>query len=302
MKEQMLDLNPDIANKIVTNRKDVDDIEPVKKAFMLKFTGKNSRWMGIAREERVDWVTVYINRQSRALDWFPVSDPGRFFEGVEIGYRYVKGHKGKGKNPGMSSSIAKLRTLEPSENHVLLLHCAKRSGFEELVEWYSGGRVLGVGEPPSSIEISGEGAYPVHDVGAAVGSLSGEPAGARNVDVDTPIGPGLLDSGTCDPGILPMENGSDIDQENYGGVGWVADTQRRKAVEMHAVRMAIAHYTGLGFLVEEKGKPYDLLCTPTDACSAGTSIVHVEVKGSLGSAMTVYLTRNEVADARCRVP
>lgn len=303
----MLDLNPDIANKIVTDRKDVDNIEPVKKAFMLRFTGTNSRWMGIAREERVDWVTVYINRQSRALDWFPVSDPNRFFDGVEIGYRYVKGHKGKGNNPGMSGSIAKLRTLQPAENHVLLLHCAKRSGFEELVKWYSGERVLGVGGPPSSTEISGEGAYialerhavsPIHEVGAAVGLLSGEPTGVRDGDVDRPSGPGLLDNVTRDPDIVPMEDGSDTDQENDADGGWLADAQRRKAVEMHAVRMAIAHYTGLGFLVEEKGKPYDLLCTPTDACPAGTSMVHVEVKGSLGSAMTVHLTRNEVADAR----
>jgi len=307
MKDQMLDLNPDIANKIVTNRNDVEDIEPVKKAFMLRFSGTNSRWMGIAREERADWVTVYINRQSRALDWFPVSDPSRYFEGVEIGYRYVKGHRGKGKNPGMSSSIAKLRTLEPAENHVLLLHCAKRLGFEELVKWYSGERVLGVGEPPSATEISGEGPYialerhavsPTHEVGAAVGSQSGEPVQARNMDVDRPSGPGLLEIGSHDPDIIPVGDDNDTDQENDAGGGWLADAHRRKAVEMHAVRMAIAHYSGLGFLVEEKGKPYDLLCTPTNACPGETSIVHVEVKGSLGSAKTVHLTRNEVADAK----
>ena len=306
-KEQMLDLNPDIANKIVTARKDVDDIEPVQKAFMLRFTGANGRWMGIAREERVDWVTVYINRQSRALDWFPVADTSHFFEGVEVGYRYVKGHKGKAKNPGMSASIAKLRTLQPAENHVLLLHCAKRSGFEDLVKWYSGERVLGVGGPPLSTEISGEGSYialerhavsPIHEVGTAVDLPSSEPTDVRDVDADGPSGASLLDNESRDPDILPMGDGSDADQENDADGRWLADPQRRKAVETHAVRMAIAHYTSLGFLVEEKGKPYDLLCTPTEACPDETSTVHVEVKGSLGSAMTVHLTRNEVAHAR----
>jgi hypothetical protein len=66
---------------------------------------------------------------------------------------------------------------------------------------------------------------------------------------------------------------------------------------MHAVGMAIARYAGLGFLVEERGKPFDLLCTPTGACVDGAQTVHVEVKGSLGPALTVHLTRNEVADA-----
>lgn len=303
----MLDLNPVIANKIVTARKDVEYIDPVEKAFMLRFTGKNSRWMGIAREERVAWITVYINRQSRALDWFPVVEPGRFFDGIEIGYRYVKGHKGIGKNPGIASSIARLRTLKPEENHVLLLHCTKISGFEELVKWYSGERVLGVGGPPSPTEISGEGPYIalerhpnslIHEGGTAIGLLSGEPDGVRDFNVDGSSSPELLDNETCDPDTSLTEDVSDTDQESDADSGWLADPQRRKAVEMHSVRMAIAHYTGLGFRVEEKGKPYDLLCTPTDACPVGTSNVHVEVKGSLGSAMTVHLTRNEVADAR----
>lgn len=304
----MLDLNPDTANKIAIKRTDVDDITPVKKAFMLRFTGTNRRWMGIAREERLDWVTVYINRQSRALDWFPVSDPGRFFEGVEIGYRYVKGHRGKGKNPGMAGSIAKLTTLNPEENHVLLLHCAKRAGFEELVKWYSGERVLGIGRSPSPTEISGEGPYAPLESSAASASLEAGPPGDMPSDqsmdmlheeVAVPADPSLSDAAGNDAGTELAEDGDDAgsEDETETGGGWMADPERRKAVEMHAVGMAIARYVSMGFQVEERGKPFDLLCTPTDAC-AGAPTVHVEVKGSLGSAMTVHLTRNEVEDAR----
>ena len=48
----------------------------------------------------------------------------------------------------------------------------------------------------------------------------------------------------------------------------------------------------------ERGKPFDLLCTPTSRCRPGTPVVHVEVKGSVSAASTVHLTRNEIADAR----
>lgn len=317
----MTQFTANIANKIVTARSDVDDIEPVQKAFMVRFTGTNSRWMGIAKEERAEWVTVYINRQSRALDWFPVADPGRYFNGLDIGFRYVKGHKGKGKNPGMARSIADLRTLKPAEDHVLLLHCYTQEGFEDLVKWYAGDRVLAVGQPPSPTEVSGEGlCEPLVASAASTSPEDCAPAapavpanGPMPVVPDAPGGDGDAPAAPAAPGAPEAPDGSEasgdgiphdsddsdaIDDEGTAGGGWMADPKRRKAVEVHAVAMATVHYAGLGFVVEERGKPFDLLCTPTDACESGSPTVHVEVKGSLGPATIIHLTRNEIADAR----
>jgi len=207
----------------------------------------------------------------------------------------------------MSASIAKLRTLRPSEDHVLLLHCTKRAGFEELVKWYAGDVVLRVDGPPSATEITGDGPYT--PLKRNTGSTSPEVGGQGDipsqqsidvfdVDVAGPANPAPPDLGTDDAISGLTEDGSAADPEDAAGGGWMSDPERRKAVEMHAVGMASARYASLGFLVEERGKPFDLLCTPTDACLAGAPTVHVEVKGSLGSAATVHLTRNEVADAR----
>ena len=125
-----------------------------------------------------------------------------------------------------------------------------------------------------------------------------EPIGESDEEVAGPADPAPPNGGIGDAGSGSPQGGSGAGSEDDAAGGWMADPERRKAVEMHAVGMAIARYAGLGFLVEERGKPFDLLCTPTGACVAGAPTVHVEVKGSLGSAMTVHLTRNEVADAR----
>lgn len=77
----------------------------------------------------------------------------------------------------------------------------------------------------------------------------------------------------------------------YGGE-YQDDPEKRKCTENYAVEVAISHYQSLGFSVEEKGKPYDLLCRNQD------QVVHVEVKGTSGLADKVILTRNEVLDAR----
>jgi hypothetical protein len=77
-----------------------------------------------------------------------------------------------------------------------------------------------------------------------------------------------------------------------GKAGYLADTKVRIAVESHAVKLAIAHYTGEGYNVTEVGKPYDL-CAVKDG-----EELHVEVKGSTQTANDVELTKNEVHHAR----
>jgi hypothetical protein len=67
----------------------------------------------------------------------------------------------------------------------------------------------------------------------------------------------------------------------------------RKRIEERAVAMAIAHYQGLGYAVENVGhvESYDLRCT------LGGAEVRVEVKGTRGSGQAIHLTANEVAHA-----
>ncbi|MFE4533490.1 protein NO VEIN domain-containing protein [Streptomyces scopuliridis] len=76
------------------------------------------------------------------------------------------------------------------------------------------------------------------------------------------------------------------------GSGFISDPKKRKAIELHAEDMAVAHYEQLGWTVERLGKPYDLHCT-----RAGEER-RVEVKGTTGAATSVDLTINEVEHAR----
>jgi hypothetical protein len=82
------------------------------------------------------------------------------------------------------------------------------------------------------------------------------------------------------------------------GQGYLADTEKRTALEHHAVRMAIEHYRAIGATeIEELGKPYDLRVT-LDGIER-----HVEVKGSLGEELdSVQLTQGEVDHARTYQP
>ncbi|MEU3842103.1 DUF3883 domain-containing protein [Streptomyces sp. NPDC028635] len=77
-----------------------------------------------------------------------------------------------------------------------------------------------------------------------------------------------------------------------GGAGFVSDPKKRKAIELHAEDMAVAHYERQGWAVERLGKPYDLHCT------RGREERRVEVKGTTGAATSVDLTINEVEHAR----
>lgn len=82
------------------------------------------------------------------------------------------------------------------------------------------------------------------------------------------------------------------------GQGYLADAEKRTALERHAVRIAIEHYREAGATrIEELGKPYDLRVMMNGAER------HVEVKGSLGEDVeSVQLTQGEVDHARAYQP
>jgi hypothetical protein len=74
------------------------------------------------------------------------------------------------------------------------------------------------------------------------------------------------------------------------GQGYLADAEKRSALEWHAVQMAIQHYRAIGATeIEERGKPYDLRLTMNGVER------HVAVKGSVGEDLdSVQLTHRKL--------
>lgn len=93
------------------------------------------------------------------------------------------------------------------------------------------------------------------------------------------------------PLVAPPVGGQNGVKQRYAG--FCADPILKKAIEMQAVRQAIAHYEAAGYSVEDVGayRSYDLLAT------RGDEERHIEVKGSQGYVQKVILTRNEVTHA-----
>ena len=285
-------LTTDAAKSVVHKREDtVIQGDHSSKAYRYRFEGGTKRHISIAKQSRTGGAAIYVNRQSTALDWFPVEDPERYFPGVTVSFRYLKGFVGDTGELGLSSAAGTCKTLLPESNHVLRLLCSDPMGFDKLVQWYAGDLSLNVAGPPATDEVSGPGPL----------------VALRRRSEDAPAG---TNSGTADSGVYSVEPPVDGEAGDRAPAADVddlvadlerkvmADPARRRAVEQHAVGMAIAHYKAREFFVEELGKPFDLLCTPASGARVGSPVIHVEVKGSIGSARTVHLTRNEVDDAR----
>ena len=80
--------------------------------------------------------------------------------------------------------------------------------------------------------------------------------------------------------------------------GRIADAVLRAAIEKHAVDLVMSHYQEHGYTVTDVGatESYDVLAIQ------GTEELHIEVKGSSGTANDVELTANEVTHARAGTP
>lgn len=238
--------NSDAAAKILDSKENAFFIEP-KIKYTHRYKIRNPagiRHLAIAKERKGGAITAYINRFSLRGESFQDGAIG----GVSAAEFYLKGHKGKTGHAGISSSVARLETLNPSTNEVVRIHVDSPFAFEKLVDWYSG------------------------DISLISSSQNG---------VKTP-----LDSVPMPEVSIPT---ADVDKDS---ANYQLDPKKRKCIEDYAVKWAKKHYEARGFSVEERGKPFDLLCKKLEL------IVHVEVKGTMGSANKVTLTRNEVIDAR----
>ncbi len=78
-----------------------------------------------------------------------------------------------------------------------------------------------------------------------------------------------------------------------GGQAWGGSAESRKAIENHAMSLALRHYGGLWREVIDVSatQPFDLLCRD------GDRELRVEVKGTTSLGLSVLLTRNEVRHA-----
>jgi hypothetical protein len=95
--------------------------------------------------------------------------------------------------------------------------------------------------------------------------------------------------------ITSNSHESGLEKSFGSGEGFATDPIVKSVVEDYAVRSAVSHYQKLGYVVKERGKPYDLLCTK------GMSQLFVEVKGSRTACAGIILTRNEVRFAEKNV-
>lgn len=78
------------------------------------------------------------------------------------------------------------------------------------------------------------------------------------------------------------------------GQGFSSSPERRKAVELHAMKAATAYFAGLGYDVQDTSatRPYDLVGR------LGGERIFIEVKGTSARGERVFLTKNEVAHAQ----
>jgi hypothetical protein len=83
-------------------------------------------------------------------------------------------------------------------------------------------------------------------------------------------------------------------RDRAGRQGFVTSPEYRKTIELHAMRLALEHYSRVWPDVRDVSatEPFDLLCL------SGNRQLRVEVKGTASSGDCVLLTRNEVRHAR----
>ncbi len=103
--------------------------------------------------------------------------------------------------------------------------------------------------------------------------------------------------------LLPWEQGNTVENKlvdyieseiSATGQGYNYSQAIRKAVENHAMKRATLHYQSLGYQIKDVSlnSSYDL------HCSNGNCRLLVEVKGTQSKGRTVFLTKNEVSNAR----
>jgi hypothetical protein len=92
---------------------------------------------------------------------------------------------------------------------------------------------------------------------------------------------------------LPTSIPNIIASRKRSGQGRMVDAKKRKAIELHAMKLATNYYEKKGYEVVDTSSncPYDLECLKGEDCR------RIEVKGTTSDGMSVYVTVGEVEDA-----
>lgn len=260
-------ITPEIAKNIVEKIKGIKPClaekgerkgQHVKYGYRYEYS---NRHICIATRSTESGITVYLNQTSVSGAKFPEE----MFPLSTVTDRYPIGHKGKTGDKGLSSSAARLPSINPEFNASMRISVSTPDVFQRILDWYF-----------SINEVFAKGKFDASELDVKEGS--------QQLAFDaTP-------SETDQKGLEVRDN-KDVNSEGAGPQGYEQDPEMRSAVELYAESIATKHYVSHGFQVQKFGKPFDLLCK-----KEGESI-HVEVKGSRTKLDTVILTINEVSDA-----
>lgn len=260
-------ITPEIAKNIVEKIKGIKPClaekgerkgQHVKYGYRFEYS---NRHICIATRSTESGITVYLNQTSVSGKKFPEE----MFPLSTVTDRYPIGFKGKTGDKGLSSSAARLPSINPDFNASMRISVSTPDVFQRILDWYFSIDDVSAKRKPDASEV---------DVNEEKPQLAIEPT-ANETDQK-----GLEGSAT-----------KSADSESSESQGYEQDPEMRSAVELYAESIAQEHYVSQGFRVRKFGKPFDLLCEKD-----GKSI-HVEVKGSRTRLDTVILTINEVTDA-----
>lgn len=132
-------ITPEIAKSIVEKIKGIapcfaergpkKGVAHVDKTYRFECSGRH---IAIAREAKHAGITVYLNQTSVSGSRFPEDR----FPGVVLTERYPIGHKGKTGDKGLSSSAARLPSINPDSNASMRISVSTPGEFQRLLDWY----------------------------------------------------------------------------------------------------------------------------------------------------------------------
>ena len=221
----------------------------------------SNRHICIATRRTESGITVYLNQTSVSGERFPEE----MFPLSTVTDRYPVGFKGKTGDKGLSSSAARLPSINPDFNASMRISVSTPDVFQRLLDWYFSLEGVSVTKESDTSELD-----------------------VKDVRPQSAIEPTVSEA---EQNCVEEGNDESADSDSAGSQGYEQDPEMRSAVELYAESIAKEHYVSKGFRVRKFGKPFDLLCERD-----GESI-HVEVKGSRTRLETVILTINEVSDA-----
>ena len=140
--------NAESASKLLKNKSNVYFMQPdIKKTYryLLKNLNKELH-LAIPKSTKDGSVSAYINRRSISRGNFTEG----LIDGVKEAKKYSLGHIGVTGGKGIAASAARLKTLNPKNNYVVLLHINSPIAFEKLIECYIG---LDISDSSSSASI-----------------------------------------------------------------------------------------------------------------------------------------------------